>query len=497
LEKVLVYAAVSVGEKNIMTWHLEHARFGNQPWKVQEAYLKRASGKARFGNFSQQGLGKTAATLNEYVTLVEDGEVDLCIVLAPSSFIGDWPLAVPEWGLEMNADKWNGKNNWPTNWETGLFAIAHETLRGSERARVGLIQLLKARPCFLVFDESSSIKKHNSLLAEYMIGEVCKYVKHLRILNGTPIVQNAMDYYAQLRCLGEFNGMNPYAFRNRFCVMGGFMGKQVKGIKNEDELARVLDRCSFRALKKDWRKDLPDQIEVPVHLEMTKNQLLHYRTMVEEFYAVIGDGEIFAELTLTQRLKLAQISSCLMMDDGKTHWIEEPYANPKVRAIHDLFEIDQTKTIIVYIFDASGRMLIKEMTEKKLNPAWITGGMKSEELIAQKDKFNNDPTCRVLIGQEDQSSRGHTLIGQKGDRCSRMVYYENSLSLMHRLQMNDRNHRGEQDETCLIYDLIPSPIDQINVDILQGKRSQADGMDALVAEIRKTVRTPRAQENTL
>jgi hypothetical protein len=51
--------------------------------------------------------------------------------------------------------------------------------------------------------------------------------------------------------------------------------------------------------------------------------------------------------------------------------------------------------------------------------------------------------------------------------------------------MNDRNHRGEQDETCYLYWPIASPIDQINVDILTKKKSMAAGMDALIREVRK------------
>lgn len=50
--------------------------------------------------------------------------------------------------------------------------------------------------------------------------------------------------------------------------------------------------------------------------------------------------------------------------------------------------------------------------------------------------------------------------------------------------MNDRNHRGAQDSTCYLYDPVTSPVDQLNVDILTGKRNQADGMDALIKLVR-------------
>jgi len=467
-----------------MRWHLNHAVHGTKPWAVQHAYLDAAAGRQRYGNFSQQGLGKTADTLNEFIDF-ED--VDLCVVLAPSSFMADWPLAPAEWGAGFLRTGMWGRDDLPFDWDCGLYSIAHETLRGSKRARDELLELFEKRRCMLVFDEGTGIKDANSVLARYVVGALSKEAVYTRVLNGTPIVQDALDYFAQLRLLGECNGMNPYAFRNRFCQMGGFKGKQVKGIRNEDELGRILDRCSFRALKRDWRKDLPPQIDQPIHLEMTDSQRKHYHTMMEEFYALVGDDEeVSAELVLTQRLKLQQISSCMLMDKGKVHWLELPKNNPKLRAAFDLMETGNGKMIVVYYFDPSGRMLIEQFQEAGYAPAWITGGMTAEDIVVQKAKFNNDSSCRVLIGQIDQTSRGHTLVGKPGnDRCSRTYYYETDLSLMHRLQMNDRNHRGEQDETCYIYDPIASPIDQLNVDILTRKKTQADGMDELVRLIRE------------
>jgi SNF2 family DNA or RNA helicase len=469
-----------------MRWHLNHTIHGRKPWAVQEAYLAAAAGRPRFGNFSQQGLGKTSDTLNEFVDF---DDVDLCVVLAPMSFMADWPLAPAEWGLGfMNTGMWDKDNlDAVHGWDCGLFSIAHETLRGSKRARDELLDLFKKRRCMLVFDESTGIKNHKSVLARYCIGALSKHATYIRELNGTPLVQNALDYYAQLRLLGELDGINPYAFRNRYCVMGGYMGRQIKEVKNEEQLGQILDRCSFRALKKDWRKDMPEQLAVPIHLEMTDNQRRHYATMMNEFYAAVGnDEEINAELVLTQRLKLQQISSCMLMDRGKVHWLEEPKTNPKLRAALDLMNTGSGKMIVVYYFDPSGRMLIDQFQKEGFEPAYITGKMKAEDIVAQKDRFNNDSSCRVMVGQIDQTSRGHTLLGQKGnDRCSRIYYYETDLSLMHRLQMNDRNHRGEQDETCYLYDPICSPIDQLNVDILTGKKNQADGMDEIVRIVRE------------
>lgn len=473
----------------MVKWHLKHETYGRKPWPVQEAYLKAAAGHERFGNHSEQGLGKTASNLNEFVSF---DDIDLNIVLAPSSFVADWTLAPAEWGLGfLRTGMWH-TDDLPFDWETGVYGIAHETLRGSKRAREALLELFKKRRCMLTFDESTGIKNHSSLLAKYCVGQLSKEAKYVRLNNGTPIVQNVLDYYAPLRMLGGIDGINPFAFRNRYAKMGGYMGKQIIGI-NEDrkeELARILNSCSFRALKRDWRKDMPEQVEVPVHLTMTDRQLQHYKTMMQEFYALIGEEEVSADMVLTQRIKLQQISSCLLMKDGLSFWLEEPSHNPKLKAALDLMATGHGKMIVVYFFNPSGRMLIEQFKLAGLRPAWLTGGMKAEEIVEQKRRFNEDSDCRVLVGQIDQTSRGHTLLGKKGrDRCYKLFFYETSLSLMHVSQVSDRNHRGDQDETCYLYWPICSPIDQINMDILTKKRTMAAGMDALINEVRKYAKT--------
>lgn len=465
-------------------WHLKHERHGDKPWAVQAEALRRCNGAERYGFFLEQGLGKTALNLNEFI---EYDDVELNVVLAPSSFKADWPLAPDEWGVGFIPTGMYPDDPMPFEQEMGLYAIAHETVRQSERTQAALLQLFKTRRCMLTIDESTGIKNPRAVLSKYCI-DLTKYAVRVRELNGTPLVQNVMDYYAQLRVLGELNGVNPFQFRNRFAVMGGYMGRQIKGIKNEDELARILDRVSFRALKKDWRKGLPPQLQETVHLEMTDNQRRHYVTMMDEFYAEIGDdGMVTADMVLTQRNKLQQISSCMLMGENqKVHWIEPPEKNPKLRAVFDVIESGFGKIIVPYVYKASGAMLIEAFKAEKLEPAYIMGGMKPAEITEQKRRFNKDPQCRVLVGQIDQTSRGHTLLGESGnDRCNKIAFYENSLSLMHRLQMQDRNHRGEQDQPSTLFDFVSSPVEQLNIDILTGKKSLADGMDALVAEVRK------------
>ena len=457
-------------------WLLNHVEHGDKPWAVQAEAMRRSEGKARYAYFLEQGLGKTSLTFNDYVNN-DDG--DLCIVVAPQSFKGEWPLVSAEWGRpDIQGGSWP-KYKLPWDWETGVYAINYEATR-SNVAR-DLQKLFERRKCLLVIDEATAIKNPDSATTKGVI-ELAKRATSVRLLNGTPYAQNVMDYYPQLRAIGELNKWMPITFRNHFAQIGGFMGKQIVGIKNVEELGEILDGCSFRALKSEWRKDLPPQIVVdPIHVEMTNRQLRHYMEMMEHFYTCVNGLDISVEMVLTQYDKLRQISSCMVMDGDKRELIEPYEKNPKFQAAFDLHEGREGKTILVYWYKETGRMLYEAAEKRKLNPAILRGGMDSDDLVNNKLRFNDNPDCRIIVVQEQAGCRGHTLLGGKGkDRCNKMVFIENSFAYWMRAQMQDRNHRGAQDQECNIFDIVTSPMDELALAIIKGKKDIADMLDKIV-----------------
>lgn len=461
-------------------WHLKHAVI-EKPYDVQIEALKRTRGHERYGWFLEQGLGKTALALNDYVE--NHSDLDTVVTICPSTFRMDWAAAPEEWGLpDIHTSAWGthdlkkGTSSYP-HWNS----INFEAVRSSGYDHVK--DLLDKRPCLLVVDESSAIKNFKSQTAKAVL-DLCKRAKAVRLLNGTPLTQNVMDLFPQLKCLGELDRMNPYAFRNHFAVMGGWMGKQVMGVKNEKELYDIQHRVSFRALKKDW-SDLPPKIWIPLRLEMTNRQRKHYKEMYEDFLTLVKGKEYSADLVLTQMDKLRQIASGILIDGDKHVLIEDMNQNPKAQAALDLMESGSGKMIVVHYYTKIGHELLEFFKEKGLNPSYIRGGMKSDELTAQKRKFNTDPSSRVLVAQITAANKAHTLLGGPGvDRCHKMLFHDQTFSLLDRKQMEDRNHRGAQDQDCLIYDPVMSPIDEAQLKAITTKGDMA----ALVVDAVRAMR---------
>lgn len=432
-------------------WHLS-----GKPYDVQVEGMRRVRGHDRFGFWCSQGLGKTALTINDYIE--NFSEYDTVFVICPNTFKQDWVAAPGEWGVPAIRG-----SVWPyDDFKFGTTDNPHFNVMNFEAVRSSgydaIRDMMDKRKCALICDESSAIKNFKSQTARAVL-DLSKRTKTVRLLNGTPMSQNVMDLFPQLKVLGELSGMNPYVFRNRFAVLGGFMGKQVVGVKNEQELQEIQLRCSFRALKEDW-SDLPEKIYIPLRLEMTDRQRRHYKEMLTDFITIVNQHEFTSSMVLGQMEKLRQLASGCLMDGDKFELLMEPKDNPKIKAALDLMEAGDGKMILVHFYSKMGTIIYDFMKKKGLNPSFIRGGMKPDEIKDQKVKFNTDPSCRIKIAQIDATHLAHTLLGGEGrDRAHKMFFHDGTWNLKVRQQMEDRFHRGVQDRACLYYDPVLSPID--------------------------------------
>lgn len=447
------------------------------PRPVQIAAALKAAGHDRYGYWLEQRLGKTPLTLNEFVN---NDDWDIMLVVVPNSYKMGWSMAPAEWGVGLWSGFWPRHKLPDNSVDKGLFSINYESARSPAINRQ-LTKLVETRRCLLVIDESSCIKSPSSDNSRTLI-ELSKRAAGVRELNGTPITQNVLDFFAQLKCLGQLNGVDSTNFKHRYAKLGGYMGKKVVGIEREHELYNIIDRCAFRALRKDWDPGHKEPELIPMRLEMTPRQQRHYREMMEEFMTIVADLEVEASMVLTQMDKLRQLSSCVAIAHGHYERIEQPAHNPKVKAVLDIHASGPGKTVIVHFYTPSGEVLMEALTKAGLKPAQIRGSMKPEDLVEQKAYFNQDPDCRALVVQQTAGCMGHDLSGNPGDRCDRIIMYEQSFNLRDRLQMLDRPYYSGQ--TLGVYDLVCSPMEAVVINTLATKKSTADAIDEIVATVR-------------
>jgi SNF2 family DNA or RNA helicase len=444
---------------------------------VQIAALDFARDKHGVGWFLEQGLGKTLCALAEFSWYEKLGKADRMIVVCPNSFKSGWIDEMEKHGFAFAEHVFQSTKKE----KAGIFVNSHHNqppvfIVNYEAARLpGVLKALvlwaERGRTYLAIDESIQIKgKSQQTKAVHRLAAACKYV---RLLTGKPQTQGAHDLWGQLKAIGLFPDMNFYAFRNTFCVMGGWQLKQVVGVRNAEYLARTMAPAVFQAKKKDWLPDLPRKNFTIRDYAMSNEQLRQYAQMEHQFLLEIESGVVTVEVAVAKYAKLAQIQTGFIYDEkGDAHELVTPDKNPRLLLLRQLLEEEtEGKVCVVYRHRAMLDVLIKALAQ--YDPAWIKGQMKPEEVEEQKARFNTDPACQVILLQCDAAKFGHTLLGNdESGRCRTMIFFENSYSLDTRSQIEDRIHRrGQTGEYVLYIDLSGSDLDRRIIKALQRKEA--------------------------
>lgn len=450
----------------------------DQPKRVQMEALRRSYPKAGWGHFLDTGLGKTCVVLNEFMMFVEDAKFDRLVIWAPNNFKPDWseiakefrfPYPIYTFQSERRGDfsRWMDGQTGPCgvaiNYEASIYPKSMDLIK----------RFVKGHKSYVAYDESIWLKNPTG---EYFRAlEATKTMYDVsRTLSGKPMTQGPHDLWSQLRMLGAADGWNFWAFRNRYCLRGGFKGKEVIGFKNEKEINDYLKSWSFLASKRDW-SDLRDKSYTIRNYELTDAQQNAYDRMEEDFLIDLGEGRVAtAEMVITRLNKLQQITCGFLIDDeGEAHDIIPIGKNPKLMALRSFMTNEVNGKLIVGAWHRHSIKLLQEALSK-WKPVIIKGQMSPEEIKHNKALFNSPSDHDVIICQQKAAKYGHTLLGSQRLRpCYNLAMFENSYSLDDRSQFEDRNHREGQTYETLVTDFVASEIDRRAIRALQRKESVA------------------------
>lgn len=291
-------------------------------------------------------------------------------------------------------------------------------------------------------------------------------------LSGTPLTSKVMDIWNILVWLGG-ETRNYYDFRSAYCVMGGFNEKEIVGYKNLEDLEGRLGAYMIRR-KKDEVLGLPPKIYLTEYVELTKEQKKMYEDAKEGILQVVNDEEkgIYSKekntsnpLALTSALR--EITGGLLTSDDQ---------NQKLKRIKEMLEEEiipnNRKAIIFTNWEAIAKIYRKELEE--YNPAYIVGSEK-EQIVTddgeiknkihttkvetrqeQVNKFQNDSTCKVIIGTIGAMGTGLTLTA-----ASYVFFVDQAWNPSDNAQAEDRAHRiGTTDNVTIITMIAKDTIDE-------------------------------------
>ena len=398
----------------------------------------------------------THNTYQSIVAALESGS-ERVLIICPSSLKINWKREVENFCDDVSIIS-------GTYWNPSRFTIINYDIlknfhtvkeRGKEYEDWELRkELLEFNPDLIILDEAHYIKNHKSIRGQ-IIKDISKTFNNSRVwlLTGTPIANRPMDYYNLLSIIDSPVANNWVHYAKTYCAgmrfkKGGKFVWVTKGASNLDELSTKTKRTILRR-KKDEVLDLPEKLITPVYLELQNvggyenvwNDYLNKRKLDGK------KGNPAKDLVETTLLR-----TFIAMETV-------PYTIEKTEEALEL----NKKVIIFCNFNDEMDAFVRHFGKKAV---CVRGGMSDKQKQNSVDKFQEDDSCMVFIGQIKAAGVGLTLTKAE-------IVIMNSLDWVpgNHEQAEDRAYRIGQKETVNIYYmLIDDTIDTLIWSILNNKK---------------------------
>jgi SWI/SNF-related matrix-associated actin-dependent regulator 1 of chromatin subfamily A len=399
------------------------------------------------------GLGKTYQSI---VAALESG-AERVLIICPSSLKINWMREVQNFCDDVSIIT-------GTYWDPARFTIINYDIlknfhtvkeKNKEYEEWELRrEIADFNPDLLILDEAHYVKNHKSkrgaILKDLSKNFSCERVW---LLTGTPIANRPMDYYNLLSIIDSPITNNWVHYAKTYCDGKRFRkgGKYVwvtKGASNLDELASKTKRTILRR-KKENVLDLPEKLITPVYLEL--ENVDGYKSVWEDYLAKRklegkkgNPARDLVEMTL--------LRTFIAMETV-------PYSIEKAEEALEL----NKKVIIFCNFNDEMDAFNRHFGNKAV---CVRGGMSDKQKQLSVDRFQEDDSCKVFVGQIKAAGVGLTLTKAE-------IVIMNSLDWVpgNHEQAEDRAYRIGQKETVNIYYmLMDDTIDTLVWDILNEKK---------------------------
>lgn len=365
----------------------------------------------------------------EWIDEVAKHSPETKIVALPSEIEGKW-AAVETPDAALVVDTYLGFLRMVTKLKEG---------KGKKKNRLqpnrSLLSRLAKQVNGLVLDESIHAKNKKKL--PYRVCRaVSKASKIAFGMTATPFGRDPSDMWGQFYLmdggytLGDTLGLFRKAFfRERDNFWGG------KEYEFDKAKERLLHRCiADRSIRFEADKTkLPRLVPIVKKISLATDAEVHYERAKQS----LKQAGNFREMK-NAFLRMRQISSGFVGfwdDDNGTRAEFRFDENPKLDMLCSVIEnIDPKHKIIVFHeFILSGQMIADELKEMKIDCARMYSGTK--DVRKERDKFNRDPKCQVLILQNSFGEGLNLQLAKYG------LYFESPVSPVMRYQTVKRFER--------------------------------------------------------
>ena len=465
------------------------------PFSHQARALDIGLSRDKYAFFYEMGLGKTAIILNLCAELYVRKEIDRAIIIStkrvvPQIVDEQFPLHFPDnVPCKISAfpsTKANRLFKYPEH--SLLIAVAGYGALQSKNQTEELISFAKDKKTAIFLDECQNVKNYSSKRFE-SLWKLRPYLCRKYLFSGEPAPLGPVDLFSQFKFLDEniLGHASLTSFRNAYCIMGGYEGREIVAYRNLEELTKSIQPHS-EYLKIDAVLDMPEQIYHTVRIPPSTEQRSLYDRMEEDFVVAVeqatkeSDTVVMTKLAKNAASKfmtLQQISNGFFYSDA-----EEDEQRGQLVVIND----DKAEYVAQELIERNGKTVVFARFHADLDAltrAFHKEGIKAVEFSGRKDdahnerarlSFINDPSVEVFFATQASGGTGLNL-----QIAHRTIYYSNSFSYGDRIQSESRTWRAGQNKTCIYYDLVTFNIDKLILQNLQMKQDLSKQLSSMTA----------------
>jgi superfamily II DNA or RNA helicase len=437
-----------------------------QPFDYQRPMVEHLVNHERAALFVPPGKGKTVVTLKALDELATLGEMRGALIIAPLRVCSiTWPTQVARW----KHSAWMRVANLRTKqgldaWHDGsadLYLVNSELLPNLLPKMFP--KGFKPPVDTLVIDELSLAKNPTSKRFKALRAHLPKFKRRIG-LTGTPVPNNYLDLFAQIRLLddGERLGTAFSKFKDEWFYAADYMGytwKLRQGGKDEID-AKLSDLCLV--LMGDGH-ELPASSIIDVPVVLPPSVKTKYRALQKDLLVQLERGEVVALTAATLCNKLLQFTSGAVYDEHRA--VHEVHS-AKLEALREIRARHKGEPILVLCaFKHESERVLKaiagaRMFDERDLPQWQAG--------------------EIMTWVADPRSLSHGIDGMQAS-CRIAVWVSLTYSNETYIQTNARLIRTGQAAETLIYRLIcPGTIDDAVAEALRDKSDTQSGMLAAI-----------------
>lgn len=384
--------------------------------------------------FDEQGTGKTVTTIGAFDVLVERGQADTLLLVAPKSMVGEWQREFERFIGDLYAvaliDGTPRERIAALHSGADVLVVGYET---ALRHEDDIALLAQRRNVALIIDESYNIKNPDAQRSE-ALRRIREWCGRCFVLCGTPAPNRPDDLVAQFDLV-------DYGYTFADYRPSGDPDADRGAIRNAIEQRGIF----ARNLKRQVLPDLPVRRFNEVMVELAPLQARAYESALDD---LIIDLESTDEEDYRRRILsfLERRAALLRICSNPRSLVPNYHETPaKLAALDGLVApvLARGDKVVVWSFFRDSLAAIADRYSDR-GLVRIDGTV--SDIAARREAvraFQEDDATRIFLGNPAAAGAGITL-----HRSRTAIYESISNQAAHWMQSLDRIHRRGQEREC-------------------------------------------------